>query len=274
LTWIKGQLSNRERAHKGSITAMALSRDRKEWLTAGADLSIRSWPPLANRRGEFKKAHAAPISSLVWGGGDIAYSASADRIVKSWNMRLGSEIASFAGHSEGVNAVAVSPDDRWLASGSDDTTIKIWPIKEGKLDPDRDPITLEKHKKAITCLAFTRDGKRLLSGSQDQKLMVWNWQKGSMDFMIAGHKNWITSILQIDDKTVITTSDDLTLCAWDLSTGKEIARVDFGVVGDCPRCLAQAGSDRILVGTSSWLIYEFQLLPDAKSKRDAKSSNK
>ncbi len=274
MTWTKGELASKERSHAGPITAMALSRDRKEWLTAGADLSIRIWPPQASRKLVVKKAHAGPITGLAVGGGNLAYSASGDRTVKSWHLEIGGEVASFAGHSEGVNAVAVSPDDRWLASGSDDTTIKIWPIKDGRLDPDREPITLEKHKKAVTCLTFTPDGKRLISGSQDQTVMVWNWQKGSMDFMIPGHKNWITSILLLDAKTLVTASDDLSICAWDLEMGMEIGRVDFGVVGDCPRCLAQLGPDRFLVGTSSWLIYEFQLLPAGKTKGGKESSNK
>ena len=181
------------------------------------------------------------------------------------------ELATFAGHSAAVNAVAISPDDRWLATGSSDATIKVWPIKNGKLDLDRDTITLEKHTKPITCLTFTPDGKRLLSGSQDQKLLVWDWQKGSMDFMIVGHKNWINSILLLDAKTVLTASDDLSVCAWNLEDGMELGQIDFGTVGDCPRCLAKIGPDRFAVGSSNWLIYEFQL---TKSKGGTGSSNK
>ena len=192
--------------------------------------------------------------------------------MRSWHLESGSEGGLSAGHSESVNAVAVSPDDRWLASGSDDNTIKVWPIKDGKLDPDREAITLEKHTKPITSLTFTPDGKRLLSGSQDQKLLVWDWKKGSMDFMIPRHKNWVTSILLLDAKTVLTASDDLTVAVWNLEDGMEVCRIDFGLVGDSPRCLAAAGPDRFLVGTSSWLIYEFQLMPASKSKAGKESS--
>lgn len=274
LTWSKGTFTSRERVHSGTITALAISRDRREWLSAGSDLTIRVWPLRPDRKREFLKAHGGPITSLAFGGGNLVYSSSGDRTVKSWHLTKGMEVASFAGHSEGVNAVAIAPDDRWLASGSDDTTIKIWPVKDGKLDPDREPITLEKHKKAITCLAFTPDGKRLLSGSQDQSLIVWDPATGKVERTISGHKNWINSILQLDEKTVVTSSDDLSVCVWDLTNGKELARVDFGILGDCPRCLAQVGPDRILVGTSSWLIYEFQFVADAKTKSGNKSSNK
>lgn len=261
MTWRKGHLARKDSVHAGAVTALAVSNDSKDWLTAGGDLLIRHGSLT------MPKKHTGPITALAYSpDGAWACSGSGDRSVKTWNLKSGQEIATITGHSEGVNAVAISPDGRWIASGSDDATIRLWPIKNAKLDPDREAVTLEKHKKAVTCLAFLPDGKRLLSGSQDQTLMVWDVAKGSMDFMIPGHKNWITSILLLDAKTVLTCSDDLSVCAWDLENGKEIGRIDFGGVGDCPRCLAQIGPDRFVVGSSSWLIYEFQLLPAWKSK--------
>ncbi len=272
MTWRQGQVADRTLIHQGAITALALNKDRDRWLTAGADSQIHLWPLLAAKKPNFPKSHSGPITALAYSaGGTWAASGSSDRTAKTWNLDTRKEIATFAGHSESINAVAISPDDRWLATGSDDATIKVWPIKDGKLDPDRETITLEKHTKAITCLQFTPDGKRLLSGSQDQKLLVWDWKKGSMDFMIVGHKNWINAILLLDAKTVLTSSDDLSVCAWDLETGMELGRIDFGTVGDCPRCLAKIGLDRFVVGSSSWLIYEFQLV---KSKGPKGSSER
>jgi WD40 repeat protein len=260
ITWRDGNQVSREMPHSGSVTALAFNKDRTRWLSAGNDLVVRSWPPDASRTATFKKTHTGPITSLaIASAGNWAASGSGDRTVRTWFVPTGEVIAVFEGHSESVNAVAISPDGRWLASGSDDATIKLWPVKDGKLDADRESIVLEKHTKPVTCLMFTPDGKRLLSGSQDQRLMVWNWQKGSMDFMINGHKNWITSIAMLDEQTVLTASDDLTIAAWNLADGMELGRLDFGKVGDCPRCLAPSGPDRFVVGTSSWLIYEFQL---------------
>jgi WD40 repeat protein len=37
------------------------------------------------------------------------------------------------GHRGAVNGVAVSPDNRWIVSASDDNTIKVWDIKTGQL---------------------------------------------------------------------------------------------------------------------------------------------
>jgi WD40 repeat protein len=271
MTWRNSLEPDRQVEHKGAITALAVSKDRQQWLTAGADLMLRHGPLDAKKRPDFPKAHAGPITSLAFSGNGIwAVSSSGDRTARTWDLDARKELASFAGHSEGVNAVAISPNDRWLASGSDDASIRVWPVKDGKPDPDREVIVLEDHKKAVTCLAFSGDGKTLYSGSQDQTVKAWDWAKGKCVRTLTGHKNWITSITLVDDKTALTTSDDLTVCLWDLPSGKELGRIDFGAVGDCPRCLTRLG-DRIFVGTSSWMIYEFQMLP-GKSKSAGGSS--
>jgi len=37
------------------------------------------------------------------------------------------------GHSRGVNSVAITPDGKYIVSGSEDKNIKLWDIKSGKL---------------------------------------------------------------------------------------------------------------------------------------------
>jgi WD40 repeat protein len=265
MTWRKGEIVNKRDAHVGLIGVLALDDEKKQWLSAGADKTIKLWAVGEDKPVHVLKGHAGPVTSLaIAGKGRWAASASADRSVKTWDLTTGKEIASFAGHADGVNAVVISPCGTWLASGGEDATVRLWPVKLGKLDPDREPITLEDHKKAVTCLAFSPDGT-LVSGSQDQTLIVWDFLKGKVTRTISGHKNWVTSLLFTDDRKVLTTSDDLSMCWWNIDTGKELGRVDFGVVGDCPRCVARVGDDRLLVGSSSWLIYEMQILP-AKTK--------
>jgi WD40 repeat protein len=245
-----------------------MSPDRKQWLSAGADRSVKLWNTGVDKPAQVLKGHTAPVTSLAFSKGSRwAASGSADRSVKAWDLRTGKEIASITGLADAVNAVAISPDDLWLASAGDDATIRVFPIKDGKLDPDREVLILEHHKKAVICLAFSPDGKTLLSGSKDHTLKVWDWAKEKVVRTIPGHKNWITSLLFIDEASVLTTSDDLSICWWELGSGKEIGRIDFGAVGDCPRCVTRVGPDRIAVGSSSWLLYEFQMMPAPQSKR-------
>jgi WD40 repeat protein len=265
MIWRKGEIVKKLDAHAGSINAIVVNAERKQWLSAGADKTIKFWAFDADKPGHVAKGHTGPITSLAvankirW-----AASGSGDHSVKTWDLGTGKEIATFNGHTDTVNAVAISADGVWIASASNDATIRLWPVKDGKPDPDREVITLEDHKKAVTCLAFSPDGKTLLSGSQDNTMIVWDYANGKALKTLPGHKNWVTSLLFLDAKTVLTTSDDLSVCMWNIETGKEMGRVDLGVVGDCPRSLARLGDDRILVGSSGWLIYEMQLAPKTK----------
>jgi WD40 repeat protein len=72
------------------------------------------------------------------------------------------------GHSDAVNTVAFSPDGKHLASGSDDSGIRIW-------DADRGATlhTLTAHLGHVRTVAFSPDG-RLASGSADRTIRIWD----------------------------------------------------------------------------------------------------
>ena len=63
-------------------------------------------------------------------------------------------------HKDTVNSIAFSPNDKILASGSGDTTIKLWNIEIFK-----EIKTLTGHSAAVYSIAFNYDGTLLASGS-------------------------------------------------------------------------------------------------------------
>ena len=47
-------------------------------------------------------------------------------------MADGKEIQKLEGHQDYIMSVAFSPDGQFIASGSDDKTIRIWNLADGK----------------------------------------------------------------------------------------------------------------------------------------------
>ncbi|HZE70162.1 MAG TPA: caspase family protein [Pyrinomonadaceae bacterium] len=81
-----------------------------------------------------------------------------DGTVKLWEVSTHRQLRTIAGHADGVNAIAFSPDGRWLASGGEDDTIRIWEVETGN-EVRRFYVPAE----GVRFLLFSPDSRYLIS---------------------------------------------------------------------------------------------------------------
>jgi WD40 repeat protein len=152
------------------------------------------------------------------------------------------EWACLRGHTNEVQAIAITPDGKTLVSGGNDKTIKLWDLTTGK-----ERATLRGHRAFVESLAISPDGKTLASGGRDQKIKLWDLATCKELTTLEGHTGGVRSLaFRPDGKLLASGSDDETIKLWDLTTHKEQAtlRGNMGWVF----CLAFSPDGKTLAG--------------------------
>lgn len=129
------------------------------------------------------------------------------------------------GQNSGVYSVAVSPDDRVLASGGENGSIWLWNLAARQLLAS----PLQGHEQAVQALIFSPDGALLASG--DGAGVIRLWDAASLqpvgDPIDAPGDVVIALSFTADGKTLRSVSDQGTQSSWDVAsrrpTGAEIA---------------------------------------------------
>lgn len=73
------------------------------------------------------------------------------------------------GHSDMITCVSFSMDGSWVLTGSRDTTIKLWSIKQGKLLN-----TYRGHTTELINAKVSPNKDIIVSCSKDNDLVVWD----------------------------------------------------------------------------------------------------
>lgn len=122
------------------------------------------------------------------------------------------------GHKTWVYGVSFSPNGKMLASGSADTTVKLWDTSTYK-----EIKTLTGHIQEVNGVSFSPDSKILASASRDKTVKLWDTSTGKQIKTLAGHKDWVTDVSFSPDGNMLASgSKDNTVKLWNTSTGKEI----------------------------------------------------
>lgn len=102
-------------------------------------------------------------------GKKLALSRKGSDNVEIRDVITGRMIRPLGEHSAQVNQVAYSPDGKWIASGSEDRSIKVWNAVTGELES-----TLRGHRGRVTDVAFSPESRSLFSTGWDGTLRVWS----------------------------------------------------------------------------------------------------
>jgi WD40 repeat protein len=202
-----------------AVNELAFSPDGGTLASGSEDGSIALWDAAAGTRKRTLHGHALGIVALRFSPDGAALAAADDSPdIIDWDPASGKLLHTFtiAGYSL-ITSMAVSPDQKFLASGDSKGRILLWDLSR------REPVlSLQGHASWIYSLAFSPDGKRLASGSEDHRVILWD-AAGGKSSVLNGHTERVKRVAFSPDGSILASAGgDHIIILWDPATGKKL----------------------------------------------------
>jgi WD40 repeat protein len=173
-----GELIGTVGQHRKPLTSIAISSDGAHLVTGSSDTLEQVWDLQSGELLRTLGGRVKPASPLVFApdGTWLVAPTEAGSTLGAclWDIRSGRRIGSLRGHRGGpVHDVTVSWDGRYVATGGEDGTARIWDAKTGD-----ELQLLARHTRPVRAVAFSPSGYRLATGSTDQTIQLWDATTG------------------------------------------------------------------------------------------------
>ncbi|EGC48297.1 transcriptional repressor TUP1 [Histoplasma capsulatum var. duboisii H88] len=173
------------------VTTVAISPDGRFVAAGSLDKSVRVWDTTTGylvERLENPDGHMDSVYSVAFApnGRDLV-SGSLDKTIKMWELtpprgmvpgagpKGGKCVRTFEGHKDFVLSVCLTPDGRWVMSGSKDRGVQFWDPATGNAQ-----MMLQGHKNSVISVAPSPTGNLFATGSGDMRARIWsytNWDR-------------------------------------------------------------------------------------------------
>lgn len=200
-------------------------------------------------------------------------------------------LGTFKEHTDRINSICFSPNSHYILSGSNDATIRLLAVSNGKeinrfesntgaiysvaFSPDGSFIAagsfrkiqfwellsgkkikeFEGHSSFVFSLCFFPDSRYLLSGSDDKTIKLWEVSSGKEIMQFKGHTKSVRSVcLSSDGRFILSHSEDRTIRLWETSSGKELICYDGYNEYDIPVCFSPDGNFTLSSGIGNTIV--------------------
>jgi WD40 repeat protein len=227
--------------YEGALARLEASAAGHERLEVG-----RAYLATLRRLGDMALARRVEERLAEWGAGEMVEEGEPptyeELVERSRGIR---PLRTLVGHSQRVWSVAFSPDGQWLASGSEDNTMRLWEVETGQ-----QVRTFAGHASSVYSVAFSPDGRLLASGSADHTVRLWEVDTGRQVRTLEGHTESVYSVAFSPDRRLLASGSwDNTVRLWEVETGRQVRTLE-GHTGSV-HSVAFSPDGRLLVSGSA-----------------------
>ncbi|KAJ3073761.1 U3 small nucleolar RNA-associated protein 13 [Podochytrium sp. JEL0797] len=227
--------------HSNVVVCLDRSKDGRLLASGSKDNSSLIWGYNEEER-KFSLVgscvgHTEAVGAVAFSQKENSFliSGSQDRTIKFWDIsKLEKQAATsnepiklkskytFQAHEKDINSIAVAPNDRIFATGSQDKTAKVWSAADGSLVGQ-----CVGHKRGVWCVKFSTVDQVLVTSSGDKTIKLWSMSDYSCLKTLEGHLNSVLKInfISLGMQMVSSGSDGL-MKLWNIKTNECVATFD------------------------------------------------
>ncbi|GAA94044.1 uncharacterized protein L969DRAFT_92976 [Mixia osmundae IAM 14324] len=178
--------------HKSPVNDCVIHPNQGELISCDQSGAIKVWDLGANTcTHELVPEEDVPMRSVSFASdGSYLVGGNNKGNCYIWTIQNGRDFTDlqpktrFQAHNKYLIRCLLSPDVKYLATCSADTTIKIWSLEGGQTKLDK---VLVGHQRWVWDMAFSADSAYLVSTSSDHTARLWELASGSTVRQYSGH---------------------------------------------------------------------------------------
>ena len=250
--------------HTDTVLALNVSKDGSLIVTCSKDNSVRVWKDDQSNRFccvGVGVGHTQPVGSICLSqSSHFIVSGSEDCTLKLWNVKdqlkaLDSPQSKLPcawtqkAHEKPINSVAVSPNDKLIATGSQDRTAKVWNADGSMVS------TLRGHRRGVWSVCFSPVDRCLATSSGDTTIKIWSLSDALCVKTLEGHVQSVLRVVFVSNgMQLVSCGSDGLVKLWNVKDNDCVTTLDQHTdrvwalaVSQDERFVVSGGADSLLV---------------------------
>jgi mitogen-activated protein kinase organizer 1 len=171
--------------HTGAVNRLRLSRDSRYVLSCASDRTLRLWSTRRSASADamlqaYTGGHGYEVLDVAIVHDNSAFvSVGGDRAALQWDVATARVVRRLAGaHTQRIQCVALSDDSQLMATGSDDTHVRLWDLRAGPQAVGKSVQVLCDSRDAVTGVRI--DAHEILASSADGSVRTYDIRAGQL----------------------------------------------------------------------------------------------